>query len=165
LLPGAYTAHTTNRGAQSAAVLTEVYDAGTEGSAHLINISSRSTVGRNGATLTAGFVVTGDQPVRVLIRGVGPGLAPFGVTDGLADPVLTLRRGDGSIVDTNDDWATVEPEVLGEKLFERVGAFELNRASRDAVLVSRLAAGAYTVTVNAKGSASGQALVEVYVIE
>jgi hypothetical protein len=101
----------------------------------------------------------------VLIRGVGPSLAPFGVTDGLADPVLTLRRADGSIVDTNDDWASVEAEVLGEKLFERVGAFDIARGSRDAVLVTRLPAGAYTVTVNAKGTASGQALVEVYVIE
>ena len=88
-----------------------------------------------------------------------------GPADGLADPVLTLRRADGSIVDTNDDWATVEAEVLGEKLFERVGAFAIDRGSRDAVLVARLAAGAYTVTVNAKGAASGQALVEVYVIE
>jgi hypothetical protein len=165
LLPGSYTAHTTNRTTRPTAVLTEVYDAGSEGDGHLVNISSRSGVGRDGATLTAGFVVTGEQPVRVLIRGIGPSLAQFGVSDVLADPVLTLRDSRAAIVDTNDDWSTIETAVLGDKLFERSGAFDLPRGSRDAVLVTRLPAGAYTVTINAKAGASGQALVEVYVIE
>ena len=79
---------------------------GGNGDARLTNISSRNLVGRGGATLTAGFVLTGDQPVRLLIRGVGPSLAVFGVTDALSDPVLTLRRSDGSVVDLNDDWKT-----------------------------------------------------------
>jgi hypothetical protein len=166
LVPGAYTMHTQNRTSQPTAVLTEVYDAGTEGSSRLVNISSRTEVGRNGAALTAGFVIRGDQPCRVLIRGVGPGLARFGVTGVLADPVITLQRTfDGSVVDTNDNWATVESQVLGEKLFERTGAFDLSRGSQDAVLVARLPAGGYTITVNAKGAAVGEALVEVYVVE
>jgi hypothetical protein len=165
LLPGTFSAHSRNRGAVPATVLTEIYDAGTDGDARLTNISSRNVVGRGGATLTAGFVVTGDQPVRLLIRGVGPSLAAFGVGDVLADPLLTLRRSDGSVVDLNDDWSVVEAGIVAERLFSRAGAFDLTRGSRDAVLDVRLPAGAYTATVSAKAGAIGQALVEVYVIE
>jgi hypothetical protein len=165
LLPGSYSLHSRNRDAVPATVLTEVYDAGTEGDARLTNISSRTLVGQDGATLTAGFVVTGDQPVRLLIRGVGPTLAAFGMGDPLADPILTLRRSDGSIVDLNDDWSAIEAGIIANRLFSRVGAFELPRGSRDAVLDVRLPAGAYTATVSAKAGAVGQALLEVYVIE
>lgn len=165
LLPGTFSAHSRNRGAVPATVLTEIYDAGSDGDARLTNISSRNLVGRGGATLTAGFVLTGDQPVRLLIRGVGPSLAVFGVTDALSDPVLTLRRSDGSVVDLNDDWSAVETGILADRVFARVGAFDLPRGSRDAVLDVRLPAGAYTATISAKAGAIGQALVEIYVIE
>jgi len=165
LLPGTFSAHSRNRGAVPATVLTEIYDAGTDGDARLTNISSRNLVGRSGATLTAGFVVTGDQPVRLLIRGVGPSLAAFGVTDALADPLLTLRRSDGSVVDLNDDWFSVETGVIADRVFSRAGAFELTRGSRDAVLDVRLPAGAYTATISAKAGAIGQALVEIYLLE
>ncbi|MFM7751048.1 MAG: hypothetical protein ACKPB0_11620 [Opitutaceae bacterium] len=165
LLPGSYSAHSRNRGTVPATVLTEIYDAGTDGNARLTNISSRNLVGRGGATLTAGFVVTGDQPVRLLIRGVGPSLASFGVGDVLADPLLTQRRSDGSVVDLYDDWSVVEAGIIAERLFTRAGVFELTRGSRDAVVDVRLPAGAYTATISAKGGAIGQALVEIYVIE
>ena len=165
LLPGTFSAHSRNRGIVPATVLTEVYDAGSDGDARLTNISSRNLVGRGGATLTAGFVITGDQPVRLLIRGIGPTLAAFGVTDILGDPVLTLRRSDGSVVDLNDDWSAVEAGIIADRVFSRAGAFDLTRGSRDAVLDVRLPAGAYTATISAKAGAIGQALIEVYVID
>ena len=133
--------------------------------ARLTNISSRNLVGRGGATLTAGFVITGDQPVRLLIRGIGPALAVFGVTDALVDPVLTVRRSDGSVVDLNDDWSSVEAGIIADRVFSRAGAFDLTRGSRDAVLDVRLPAGAYTATISAKAGEIGQALIEVYVID
>ena len=165
LLPGTYSVHGRNRGSAPATLLAEVYDAGTAGDARFTNISSRNLVGLDGSTLTAGFVVSGEQPVRVLIRGVGPALASFGVNDALNDPMLTLRRSDGTIVDLNDDWSAIEAAIISNRIFPRVGAFDLPRGSRDAVLDVRLPAGAYTATVSSKAGAVGQALLEVYVIE
>ena len=79
--------------------------------------------------------------------------------------MLTLRRSDGTIVDLNDDWSAIEAAIISNRIFPRVGAFDLPRGSRDAVLDVRLPAGAYTATVSSKAGAVGQALLEVYVIE
>ena len=59
----------------------------------------------------------------------------------------------------------METGILADRVFARVGAFDLPRGSRDAVLDVRLPAGAYTATISAKAGAIGQALVEIYVIE
>ena len=63
----------------------------------LLNISTRMRVETGDNVLIAGFIVTGAQPKRVLIRGLGPSLPVAGA---LADPVLEL---DGGAV-TNDSW-------------------------------------------------------------
>ena len=43
-------------------------------------------------------------PKRVLLRAIGPSLANFGVTDPLADPILELHAGDGTLITSNDNW-------------------------------------------------------------
>jgi len=40
----------------------------------------------------------------VVVRALGPSLQQAGVTDALADPVLELHSGDGSLLATNDNW-------------------------------------------------------------
>jgi hypothetical protein len=46
--------------------------------------------------------------------------------------------------------------------FERVGAFALGVASRDAAALLTLSAGSYTVQVSGVGNATGIALLEIY---
>src|SRR4051812_18026311 len=46
----------------------------------LLNLSTRSQVGAGGNVLTVGFTITGTAKKSVLIRGIGPGLAPLGFT-------------------------------------------------------------------------------------
>src|SRR5438045_1967126 len=65
-------------------------------SAPLANVSVRSTLA-SGQSTTVGFVVGGTMPRRVLVRAIGPGLAAFGVTNGLSNPSFTLYRGTQAI--------------------------------------------------------------------
>ena len=39
----------------------------------------------------------GSQPKNIIVRGLGPLLGAFGAPDPLADPVLVLYDGDGTL--------------------------------------------------------------------
>src|SRR6476469_5297063 len=54
----------------------------------LANISTRLAVGTADSVLIAGFIVTGSQPKRILLRGLGPSLP---VNENLTDPTLELH--------------------------------------------------------------------------
>ena len=54
---------------------------------HLANISTRLAVGTGDNVLIAGFIITGSQPKKVVVRALGP-LLP--VIANLADPTLEL---------------------------------------------------------------------------
>jgi hypothetical protein len=124
-----------------------------------MNLSVRVNLA-SGSTVTSGFVVGGAGPRRVLVRAVGPGLAPFGVSGVLNNPALTVFNGSLSI-GANDDWSSELSST-----FAAVGAFGLPAASRDAATVLKLQPGAYTVAVRGSGpNESGEVLVEVYLIE
>jgi len=128
----------------------------------LLNVSTRSLTGAGGDTLIAGFVVTGDEPKSVLIRGVGPSLAAFGVNGALSAVRLEVFRDQTSIA-VGTDWgaAANNPNDVAA-VSARVGAFALEAASRDAALVLTLRPGAYSAVVTGQSGASGIALVEVY---
>ncbi len=142
------------------AILVECYDTELASGRpeRLINLSARNRVGPGADVLIAGFYLAGSGPQRLLIRGVGPALAGFGVSDPLADPKVEIFNAAGARVAENDNWpAGLAPE------FARVGAFALPNSSRDAALVATLEAGqAYTVQVSGPGTTTGEALVEVY---
>jgi len=67
----------------------------------LANISTRLRVDTGDNALIAGFILTGTQSKKVIIRGIGPSL---NVPDKLANPVLELRDSNGGLLDSNDDW-------------------------------------------------------------
>ena len=68
--------------------------AATADAGRLINLSTRASIIPGGTGLIAGFVIEGTNnngsPQPVLVRGIGPGLTPFGVQGALADPNLQL---------------------------------------------------------------------------
>jgi len=126
----------------------------------LINLSVRSGAGSGERTLIAGFVIQGAGGRSVLVRGIGPTLADFGVNGALADPLLALFAGaGGDPLVTNDDWRGDEALV---QAFDRTGAFSLPSASADAAALATLAPDPYTVHVSGKGEIPGIALVEIY---
>jgi hypothetical protein len=138
--------------------LVEAYDTGGARDGRIINLSARNRVGSGGDILIAGLYVAGSGSRRVLIRGVGPGLAEFGVEGTLANPRLEVFSAEGTRIAENDDW-----DLALAATFRSVAAFALPDRSRDAALVVELPAGrGYTAQVSGMGGTTGEALVEVY---
>lgn len=156
------------------------------------NISTRSRVAP-GFPLHVGFVVPGlprpdsgrkinqagaANAREVLIRAVGPSLAPLGVGKAWADPDFALFRG-GVAYQPGQyryaDWSTVPAAKTGipgpnpggvaafRKIFGYVGAFPLLEGSKDAAAVVRLPPGAYTIVAEPRtGDPGGEVVIEVY---
>ncbi|MFM9954303.1 MAG: immunoglobulin domain-containing protein [Opitutaceae bacterium] len=152
---GAYTVVVTNNLGSTRSLPVQLT---VDGGARLTNIATRAGTGPSENTLTAGFVITGAATKTVLVRGIGPGLAAFGLTGLLPNPKLTLFDAAGKTIATNDDFVS---SATPNGLVAAVSAFPLSN-SRDAALVSPLPSGSYTVQLTDSGAGSGVALVEVY---
>lgn len=160
LAPGAYTAIVSSANNAQGVALVEVYDLSAPAAGQkLLNISTRANAGTGGDVLTAGVVVTGSVPKRVLIRGVGPGLAQLGLTGVLTNPTLTLIK-DGQIVAQNTGFGTSTDAAAISATGLQVGAFPMVAA--DSAMVVSLAPGNYTAQVTSATGATGVALVEIY---
>jgi len=161
----AYSAIAGGPGNSAGVALIEAYDAddapGAPDRPRLVNLSTRGEVGVGDHALIAGLVLSGTQARRVLIRAIGPALSAFGVTGALADPVLTVYRGNTAIA-TNDDWEVSRASATVSVTAQRVGAFALPAASRDAALLITLGPGAYTAIITSADGTTGIALIEVY---
>jgi hypothetical protein len=64
----------------------------------------------NDNVLIGGFIVTGTQPKRIIVRAIGPSLPLAGA---LADPILELRDSSGGLIRSNDNWRSdQEAEII-----------------------------------------------------
>jgi hypothetical protein len=163
LLPGTYTAQVTGEGGTTGVALVEVYEV-TPDAGHLINISTRASVGTGGMILIGGFVIGGTQSSQLLIRGVGPGLAPFGVSGALSQPVLSVYDSGGNLVAVNVGWSngSSEDAVAIARAETASGAFALTPGSADSAVLVTLSPGQYTAQVTGVNGSTGVALVEIY---
>jgi len=105
--------------------------------------------------MIAGFIIQGNASKSVLLRGMGPSLAAFGITGVLLDPVLELRNSTSSIM-TNDNWV----DSPDRSQFEG-GPFQPSD-DRESVVLGTLVAGNYTALLTGKNNTSGVGIVEVY---
>ena len=118
----------------------------------LLNISTRLGVRTGEDVLIGGFIVQGDVPKRVMIRGLGPSLAAANVTGALQDPLLQLN--DGTL--TNDNW-----KVGGQRAeIEQTGIAPND--DREAAIVATLNPGPHTAVLRGKDNTTGVGLIEVY---
>jgi hypothetical protein len=124
----------------------------------LYNLSSRGKISDNNP-MVAGFVVSGTESKNILVRAIGPSLTAFGVTGASTDTRLDIYDSNNVRVAFNTDWAG--SPVLAAAM-SQVGAFSLNSASKDAVVLSMLKPGAYTAMVT---GTAGAALVELYDVD
>jgi glucose/arabinose dehydrogenase len=123
--------------------------------AQALNISGRARVETGQGVVISGFIVTGTTPKRVGVRALGPSLANFGVLGPLADPIIQLTRGGGSLVMANDNWKnTQQAEITAAGLAPP--------DDREAALIATLPAGNYTAIVSGKNGGNGVTLAEVY---
>lgn len=124
----------------------------------LFGLSSRGRVGTGEKILISGVVIGGNEPKQVLIRAVGPSLAPLGITGALANPNLRVFKG-STLVAENDDWGSNANASAIAAVAQRIGAFALGHDSKDAMIVATLEPGAYTVHI---GGGEGVALADIY---
>lgn len=157
---GPLTAQVSSASSHAGLTLIEAYDADAGTAAtRFVNLSARARVGTGAEALTVGFVIGGNAPVTLLLRGIGPTLAQFGVTGTLADPELALFDAAGKQVAQNADWGGAERLTAA---FARTGAFALPAGARDAALLVTLPPGQYTARISGSAGATGTALIEVY---
>jgi outer membrane protein assembly factor BamB len=170
LTPGVYTAHASSSDGRGGVVLVEAYDVNApEGvTARLVNLSTRFMVREGEGVLIAGFAVGGTERTRLLLRGVGPGLAQFGVSPALARPALSLYRASNqptpTPLATNIGWTAGNLAADLEGAFADVSAFPLARSSADAAMIVTVEPGAYTLQVSGVNNTQGEALAEIYVL-
>jgi WD40 repeat protein len=121
-----------------------------------LNIATRGKVAPGNAALIGGFIITGNQTKKVVIRAIGPSLQNS-LANALADPVLELHSSDGSLLTRNDNWkddSVQAAELIAKQI---APSHELESA-----IVAVLAPGNYTAMVGGKDNAEGVGLVEVY---
>ena len=122
-----------------------------------INISTRAKVEVGENVMIGGFIITGDAPKKVIVRAIGPSLAPLGVNGALADPVLELHGPGGSLIASDDNWKDNPDQAL---LIQASGIPPQN--DLESAIVATLTPAGYTAIVSGKNDSSGIALVEVY---
>jgi uncharacterized protein (DUF1800 family) len=161
LTEGSYTAHVTSAAGDTGTSLLEIYDL--SGPSRLINLSARSFVGTDSSLSIGGLVIAGPSSKQVLIRAVGPGLTPYGITNPLPDPAVDLRDPQtGTVLYANNDWESAGNGAAIAAAAQKVGAFPLSSGSKDAALLLTLKPGIYTAVVSGNNKGSGIALLEVY---
>jgi hypothetical protein len=118
------------------------------------NISTRMEVGAGENALIGGFIITGSQSKKVMIRALGPSLTKAGVQNPLADPLLELHKG-AAVIATNDNWRQAQNSS------EIPNGFAPSD-EREAVLIATLAPGSYTAIAKGAHGETGVGLVEAY---
>ena len=137
----------------TAHALVEVEQVGSPSAAQLLNISSRLRVEVGDNTLIGGFIVTGTDPKKVVVRALGPSTQVPGF---VTDPVLELRDSTGALVTSNDDWGS-SPEA---SQIQAAGLAPGN--AKESAILRSLNPGAYTAVVRGKNNTVGTAVVEAY---
>jgi uncharacterized repeat protein (TIGR03803 family) len=118
---------------------------------NLLNISTRLQVLTSDKVLIGGFIITGTDPKKIIIRGIGPSLSGVGAV--LQNPTLELHQGSTTLA-VNDDWKEHQSEVEATTI-PPTNDFE-------SAIVTTLNPGAYTAILAGKDNGTGVGVVEIY---
>ena len=105
--------------------------------------------------MIGGFIVTGTQPKKIIVRAIGPSLPLAGK---LANPTMELRDGTGALIRSDDDWRTGGQEA------EIIATTIPPSNDLESAIVATLPANnaSYTAIVDSANNGTGVGLVEVY---
>ena len=122
----------------------------------LVNISTRMKVGTNDDVLIGGFIITGTQSKKVILRAIGPSLAASGIAGALSNPTMELHNSTGALIASNDDWQTSAqaPQIASS------GIPPAN--PMESAIIATLAPGSYTAIVRGVNNTTGIGLIEGY---
>ena len=160
LSPGPYTAIVRGKNDTSGVALVEIYDLNQGAASKLANLSTRAFVSTGGNIVIAGFLLSQPGSVdRIVVRGIGPSLAPgrFPVSAVLADPTLELRDNNGTLIVADNDWQD-NPAQAAE--ITAAGLALTN--ARESGIAATLAPGLYTALLAGNFSGTGIGVVEIY---
>ena len=104
--------------------------------------------------MIGGFIITGNAPKRVIIRGLGPSLASSGLTDLIDDPTLQLFGTSGQIA-FNDNWRDLQEAEIAATTIPP-------EDDREPAIIATLNPDSYTAVVSGKDGATGVGLLEIY---
>lgn len=130
----------------------EVYDLDRTVDSKLGNISTRGLVQTGDNVLIGGLIVFGEDPVKVIVRAIGPSLS---VPGKLADPTLELHDGNGTTLMENDNWRTAQEAEIIATTIPPTNDLE-------SAIVRTLTPGNYTAIVRGTNNSTGIAVVEAY---
>ncbi|MEY2878840.1 MAG: hypothetical protein RLZZ15_1220, partial [Verrucomicrobiota bacterium] len=125
----------------------------------VVAYSARLVLDAEGAV--GAFTIEGSLAKKVLLRAVGPGLAPFGLT-GLPDPQLELFDSTGTLLASNNDWSLGADTAAITATSAAVGAFALAVGSHDSALVATLAPGTYFARAKPASGPGGTGYLELF---
>jgi phospholipase/lecithinase/hemolysin len=120
-----------------------------------LNISTRVAVGTGDNVSIAGFIITGTNSKKVVLRAIGPSLSGNGVQGSLSDPTLTLYNSAGAVLASNDNWKDTQQSEI-----QATGLAPQN--NMESAIVQTLSPGSYTAVLRGKNSSTGIGLVELY---
>src|SRR6476646_484820 len=126
-----------------------------DGSASFQNLSARAHIFTGEQILIGGFIIEGTENKMVLIRGLGPSLAAFGVVNPLANPTLSLYDHTATLVAANDNWKDTQQAQIQATGLAPSNDFE-------AAILATLSPGAYTAFLQGKSATTGIGLAEIY---
>ncbi len=156
LPPGSYTTVVEGVNGTSGVALVEAYDM-MPGNSRVGNISTRGDIPFPHDVMVGGFIIGGSDSTEVIVRALGPSLAPFGISNPLPNPALEIYDSNGTQIATNDDWRSTQAAEIQATI---PPANDL-----EAAIVATLVPGNYTAVVRDAGEGSGIGLVEVYNLE
>jgi subtilisin-like proprotein convertase family protein len=126
----------------------------------LANISTRLKVETGDNVLIGGFIITGTEPKKVILRAIGPSLNLPGQ---LSDTTIELRDGQGGLIWFNDDWHDGSQGFPSQEA-EIIASTIPPSNDLESAIVATLPANnsTYTVIVRGFNNHTGIALVEAY---
>ncbi len=156
LAPGNYTAQVRGTNNTTGIGVAEAYDLSLASPAILANVSTRGFVQTGDNLMIGGFIIV-NNPLKVVVRGIGPSLTAFGVTNPLANPTLELHGANGATILANDDWKTAQQAEITTTNLQPTNDLE-------SALVITLQPGNYTAQLRGANNTTGVGVVEVYAL-
>jgi hypothetical protein len=105
--------------------------------------------------MISGIIITGTDPLPLLVRALGPSLADVGLTDALPDPTLEFHDANGAVIFSNDNWKDTQQAEI-----EATGLAPSD--DRESAIVVTVDPGIYTAVVVGAGGTTGLGFVQFY---
>ena len=116
--------------------------------------------------LIEGFIVQGPagSKKKIIVRAIGPSLAPFGIPDAVSDPTLEIRDSSEALLATNNDWKNTQVGgiITSDQAAEINGSGVAPTNNLESAIIANFAPGSYTAIVRGVDNTTGTGVVDAY---